>query len=195
MRSFIAALFVCTAAAFPAAAQQPPAAPPQQPPAQQPAVPAPQQPPPATGQPTPTDPQAPATPPVPAPQTARVFTGDAGLIFFPVKTDKTADFEKIIAKLKEALQTSLDPVRQAQAAGWKVFKAAEPGPNNTALYVFLMDPAVKGSDYAFWKTMYEAFPAEVQQLYRLYNAASAGGQSLLNLQLVQSFGTTLPPPH
>ena len=32
---------------------------------------------------------------------------------------------------------------------------------------------------------------EVHQ-YRLYNAASAGGQSLLNLQLVQSFGATLP---
>jgi hypothetical protein len=120
-----------------------------------------------------------------------VLAGDAGLIFFPVKPERTADFEKIMAKLKEALVASQDPVHRDQAAGWKVFKAVEPGPNNTALYVFVIDPAVKGADYAFWKTLYESFPAEVQQLYRLYTAASAGGQSLLNLQLVQSFA---PPP-
>jgi hypothetical protein len=123
-----------------------------------------------------------------------VLAGDAGLIFFPVKPERTADFEKIMAKLKEALAASPDPVHRDQAAGWKVFKAVEPGPNNTALYVFVVDPAVKGADYAFWKTLYESFPAEVQQLYRLYTAASAGGQSLLNLQLVQSFAPpTLPP--
>jgi copper oxidase (laccase) domain-containing protein len=74
-----------------------------------------------------------------------------------------------------------------------VFKAVEPGPNNTALYVFVIDPAVKGADYAFWKTLYDSFPQEVQQLYRLYTAASAGGQSLLNLQLVQAFGSPTPP--
>jgi hypothetical protein len=114
------------------------------------------------------------------------------LIFFPVKPDKTTDFEAIMAKLKEALATSEDPVRREQAAGWRVFKAVEPGPNNTALYVFLIDPAVKGGDYAFWKTLYDAFPAEVQQLYRLYTAASGGGQTLLNLQLVQSFAPEPP---
>ena len=97
-----------------------------------------------------------------------------------------------MAKLKEALTTSEDATLREQAAGWKVFKAVEPGPNNSALYVFVIDPAVKGGDYAFWKTLYESFPAEVQQLYRLYSAATAGGQSLLNLQLVESFGTRPP---
>ena len=116
------------------------------------------------------------------------------MVFFPVKLERTADFEKIMAKLHEALAASDDPVRKQQAAGWKVFKAVEPGPNNTALYVFLIDPAVKGTDYAFWKTIYDAFPAEVQELYRLYTAASAGSQTLLNLQLVQSFGSAPPQP-
>ncbi len=129
---------------------------------------------------------------MPAPQTTRVLAGDAGLIFFPVKPERTADFEKIMAKLKEALTTSGDATLREQAAGWKVFKAAEPGPNNSALYVFVIDPAVKGGDYAFWKTLYESFPAEVQQLYRLYSAATAGGQTLLNLQLVESFGARPP---
>ena len=122
-----------------------------------------------------------------------MIAADAGVIFFPVKPERTADFEKIMAKLHEALAASEDPVRKEQAAGWKVFKAVEPGPNNTALYVFLIDPAVKGSDYAFWKTIYEAFPTEVQELYRLYTAASAGGQTLLNLHLVQSFGAAPAP--
>jgi len=156
MPRVLVALLICAAVAI-AAAQQPP--------------PAPQQPPPASSQP-PAAPSQPATPPAgattrPAPSTepqpsaagARVFTGDAGLIFFPVKPDRTAEFEQIMAKLKEALQASADPVRREQAAGWKVFKALEPGPNNTTLYVFVIDPAVKGADYGFWKTMYEAFPA------------------------------------
>jgi hypothetical protein len=182
MRSILALAFVCAAAGFPAAARQqpPPATPPSQVPAPDPSQP----PPPAPSQP-PAAPAATAAAP-------RTFSGDAGLIFFPVKPDKTADFEAIMAKLKEALASSEDPVRREQATGWRVFKAVEPGPNNTALYVFLIDPAVKGGDYAFWKTLYDAFPAEVQQLYRLYTAASGGGQTLLNLQLVQSFAADPP---
>jgi hypothetical protein len=184
MRSSLA-LFVCMAAGLSAAMQQPPVPPSQQPPAQQPPAPTP----PAT----PSDPQVPAPgTPAAAPQTTRMLTGDAGLIFFPVKMERTADFEKIMAKLKEALATSTDPTLREQAAGWKVFKAVEPGPNNSALYVFVIDPAVKGGDYAFWKTLYDSFPAEVQQLYRLYSAATAGGQSLLNLQLVEAFGAKPP---
>ena len=134
------ALLVSVAAGSSAAAQQPPPVPPtgqtQKPPAPQ----------------TPT-PQAPATTPAAPAQQGRVLDGDAGIFFFPVKPERVEDFEKIMAKLKEALTTSEDPVRKQQAAGWKVFKAVEPGPNNATLYVFLIDPAVKGSDYAFWKTM------------------------------------------
>jgi hypothetical protein len=184
MRSFLAALIVCAAAGLPAAAQTSSSPAPQQPPA--PATPPPPQT--DTAQPAP-EPQTPAAGQAATPPGGRVFTADAGLIFFPVKPDHAADFEKIMAKLKEALAAAQDPVQQQQAAGWKVFKAVEPGPNATALYVFVIDPAVKGGDYAFWKTLYDAFPAEVQQLYRLYTAASAGGQSLLNLQLVQDFKT------
>ena len=44
-----------------------------------------------------------------------------------IKPDKTADFEMLVAKLKEALQKSEKPERKQQAASWKVFKAAEPG--------------------------------------------------------------------
>jgi hypothetical protein len=184
-----AALLAFLCAAF-VAAQQPAAPPGTTGPIPPPATQNPQQPSTPT-QPVP-DPKDPAQPPVQPPALGRVIAADAGVIFFPVKPERTTDFEKIMAKLHDALAASEDPVRKEQAGGWKVFKAIEPGPNNTALYVFLIDPAVKGSDYAFWKTMYEAFPAEVQELYRLYTAASPSGQAMLNLQLVRSFG--MPPP-
>jgi hypothetical protein len=185
--AWAAAVFAITVSAVSVAAQQPVPAPPGTTgPVPPPATQTPQQPPPATP-PADTPPATPVTP-------GRVVAADAGVIFFPVKPERAADFEKIMAKLQEALAASEDPVRKEQAAGWKVFKAIEPGPNNTALYVFLIDPAVKGTDYAFWKTLYDAFPAEVQELYRLYTAASAGGQTLLNLQLVQSFGAPAAPP-
>jgi hypothetical protein len=191
-RLVAASLIACSACAAVVAAQQPVPAPPGttgpiQPPATQP-----QQPPtpanPTPGQTTP----APKEPAQPAVQPGRVIAADAGLVFFPVKPERTADFEKIMVKLHQALAASEDPVRKEQAAGWKVFKAVEPGPNNTVLYVFLIDPAVKGTDYAFWKTIYDEFPAEVQELHRLYTAASPSGQALLNLQLVQAFGSAPP---
>jgi hypothetical protein len=155
---------------------QPPDA---QPPAVPPAVPQP-------GVPQPALPQ-PAVP-LPVPLPGRVFGSDAGMIWNPVKPDRTMDFEMVMARLKEALALSEDPVRKQQAAGWKVFRALEVGPNNTVLYVFVVDPAVKGADYTISKVLNEAFPAEVQELYKLYIGASAGSQALLNLQLVQNLG-------
>src|SRR3974390_198594 len=63
----------------------------------------------------------------PAAQPAKnpyIFTGDGAMTLNFIKADKTADFEMVIAKLKEALQKSPNPARKQQAAGWKFFKAA-----------------------------------------------------------------------
>src|SRR5690349_6786602 len=57
----------------------------------------------------------------------RVFGSDAGLVLNFIKADKTADFETVLARLKEALQKSDKPERKQQAASWKVFKGVEPG--------------------------------------------------------------------
>ena len=48
---------------------------------------------------------------------------DAGMVLNFIKADKTADFEAVMAKLKEALQKSEKPERKQQAASWKVFKS------------------------------------------------------------------------
>ena len=47
----------------------------------------------------------------------------APLLLNFIKPDKTADFEMVMGKVKEALAKSEKPERKQQAAGWKVFKA------------------------------------------------------------------------
>ena len=125
--------------------------------------------------------QAQAKPP------ARVFGADAGVVLNFIKPDKTADFEAVMAKLKEALQKSDNEVRRQQAASWKVFKALEPGGNGNVLYVFTIDPAVKGADYTVSTILAEAFPQEVQSLYKQYAEAYATGQNFVNLNRVAAF--------
>jgi len=124
-----------------------------------------------------------------APQTpTRVFASDAGLVLNFVKPDKTADFEAIIAKLKEALTTSDKPERKQQAASWKVYKALEPGANGSVLYVFMIDPAVGGADYTVSTILAEAFPGDVQALYEQYVNAYAAGQNFVSLNLISDLG-------
>src|SRR5437763_16338564 len=56
----------------------------------------------------------------------RLFANDAGMVLNFIKPDKTADFEMVMAKLKEGLQKSDKPERKQQAAGWKLFKSPDP---------------------------------------------------------------------
>ena len=196
MRSLVISTFVLAAALAPAAAmaqttaQQPPTTQGTQPPTTPPSG----QPP--SGQPPATPPsgQQPAQPAAPAP--GRTFSSDGGMLFNMIKPDKTADFEAIVARVKEALAKSPNPIRKQQAAGWKVFKSVEPGmplPDGTraVLYIFYIDPAVKDADYTITKILAEAFPSEVQDLYTKLVACypQQGGQSIVNLQLI---GTMTP---
>ena len=162
-------------------------------------------------------PQTPGAPPAPAPANVvapppagRVFAAEQGIIFNAIRPDKVADFETVIARLRKALETSKDPLRNQQGWSWKIFKAAEPGPNGSVLYVFVMDPAVKGADYGVAKILAEAYPMEIMDLYRMYSGAFAtAGQTLLNLKSVTgapettgpegtatppAAGTSAPPP-
>jgi len=123
-----------------------------------------------------------------ATSTSRVFGADAGLVLNFVKPDKAADFEAIVGKLREALNKSDKPERQQQAASWKVFRAVEPGANGSVLYIFDIDPAVKGADYTVSTILAEAFPTDVQALYTQYADAYASGQNFVNLTLVAALG-------
>ncbi len=123
----------------------------------------------------------------------RVFGSDAALVLNFVKADKAADFEAVMGKLKEALQKSTNRERQQQARSWKIFRALEPGGNGSILYLFSIDPAVHGADYTVSTILAEAFPDEVQSLYRQYADSYASGQNFVNLAVVPAFGREVVP--
>jgi len=121
--------------------------------------------------------------------TARLFASDAGMVLNFIKADKTADFEAVIGKLKEALHKSEKPERKEQAKSWKIFKSPDPAQGGNILYVFIVDPAVKGADYSVANILAEAFPpADVNELYKQYAGAYASGQNIVNLSLVVDLG-------
>jgi hypothetical protein len=145
---------------------------------------APQQPgvPPAPGQPGAVVPP-PVVPPVVT--ASRTFLAPTGMIFQSVRPERVVDFETVIGLLNDALKKSTDPVVQAQAKGWRVFKATEPGPNNTILYVFVLDPAVGGADYGIGRILADAYPDKIQEIWKLYTGALGPGATLLNLTPVE----------
>jgi|GEM_PF-1849686 len=142
----------------------------------------------APAEPAQTPQQPAAQQPAQAQQPGLTFDADAGLIFMTIKPDKTADFENVMSKLREALSKTDKPERKQQAQGWKLYKSADPGPNGNVLYVAVIDPVLKGADYTVAKILYEVFPTEVQQLFPQYRDAFAAGINKVNLNLVQNYG-------
>lgn len=106
------------------------------------------------------------------------FEGDTALWTVAIKPDKTADFEKIIAKLHEGLAKSDKPERKQQGAGWKVMKLAKPLPDGNVAYVHIINPVVPGADYTVMQALYEMFPEERLSLYEMYRGAFAANLSL-----------------
>jgi hypothetical protein len=132
--------------------------------------------------------QAPAQQAPAAVSQQRLFPNDGGMVLIFIKPDKTADFEMVMGKLKEAMAKSEKPERKQQAAGWKVFKSPDPAGANT-LYVFVIDPALKGADYQVSNIIAEAFPpAEANDILKKYADAFAQGMNIVNLNLIQDLG-------
>ena len=142
--SGVALVAVTLAGASTAAAQQPPA-----PAAQQPA---------AAGEPT---------------KPVLTINSDAAIITLLIKPDKTADFEVVLNKLKDALAKSEKPERKQQAAGWKIVKSSQMAQGN-AVYIMIIDPVVKGQEYDISRLIAEVFPVEVQEIFAKYKEAFAG---------------------
>jgi len=113
------------------------------------------------------------------PAPALTLEGDAAVITIMIKPDKTADFEAVIAKYKEAFAKSDNPTRKSQLAGMKFFKtAATPG---GVPYIIVVDPVIKGEEYDITRIVTEVFPVEVQTIYQKYKDSFAGrGISVLN---------------
>jgi len=116
------------------------------------------------------------------------FEGEVALWSVAIKPDRTADFEQVLAKLKQALAKSPDPQRQRQAAGWTVVRLSTPLPDGDIPYVHIVQPVVAGVDYSVMQILYDAFPEERQQLYELYRGAFARNVSLATGNLVIDMG-------
>ena len=125
----------------------------------------------------------------------RIYTAPAGMMFHPILPDKTADFEDVITRLRDALNSSTDETHRAQALGWKVYRAVEPGPpdQTSVLYVFVIDPAVGGADYTIGEMLRRELPLEAQTLYEKFAASYAYSPSLINVQLLADFAAAGAP--
>jgi hypothetical protein len=111
----------------------------------------------------------------------RTFKTSVGLIFNQVKPVEAPDFEAAIGRLRAALEASTDPAVRQQAAGWHFFKAQEPGPSGSVLYVWVVNPAVPNADYTVSKILAAAAP-EDRAVLADYADAFAGPETLLNLE-------------
>jgi hypothetical protein len=122
-------------------------------------------------------------PPAPPPQdpAAVFFDADVGVLLVPVKSAATDDYEAVILELQAALARTADPVRRAQAAGWRVFKAAEADAKGQALYVHLIAPVVTEADYRPSAVLDELLDGAPEELLVRYRDAHAGPPSKLTL--------------
>jgi hypothetical protein len=118
------------------------------------------------------------------------FASAVGIVLSPVLKDQAGAFEEVMEKVKEALLKSTDPVRRQQAAGWIVYKAAEPYQTHL-LYVSIMNPAVKDADYNVFDVLQAHLgDADARLAFQKFRTAFAGPQHVLNLDAV----TVMAPP-
>jgi hypothetical protein len=117
------------------------------------------------------------------------FNSDAGILLVQIKPDQTAVFEEMIAKLKAGLDKTEDATLKQQAAGFKVYKAAEPFGSN-ALYVVLIEPTTPGAEYELFAmlqkvmTPEELRAPEMAETWKRFASAFAAGLSKLSLTKV-----------
>jgi hypothetical protein len=117
------------------------------------------------------------------------YNGDAVIQAFSVNPDKVADYEKVMAQLKDALQKSTKPEAKQQAAGWKVYKNSTPNPDGSIVYVHVIDPVVKDADYSVLNNIYEVVkdPTEQRGVYDMYRAALKQPLFVIQGQLTSDF--------
>ena len=117
----------------------------------------------------------------------RIFTAEAGMVFHPIQPDKTEDFEMVLGPVRDALHESESAVRRNQAENWKVYQAVEPGPQDSVLYIFVIDPALEEADYTIGNILREELPLEAQALYETFASCYAYSPSMINMRLASDF--------
>jgi len=118
-------------------------------------------------------------------QTKFTMDGELALWSVAVNGDKTGDYEKILAKLKEVMAKRDSPEARQQIAGWKVMKMAKPMADGKVIYTHVITP-VPGADYNILQLLYATItdPTEQKTLYDMYRGAFASNLSLASGAIV-----------
>lgn len=101
------------------------------------------------------------------------YAGDMVIIAYAVNAGKDADYEKVIATLKDALAKSTKPEAKQQLAGWKVIKNSSNQPDGSSVYLHVISPVVKDADYSITNLVYEVVtdPAARTEFFNLYKGS------------------------
>jgi hypothetical protein len=107
-----------------------------------------------------------------SPPQKTTYSGDMVIVAYAINADKTGDYEKVVATLKDALSKSQRPEAKQQLAGWRIIKNAMPQPDGTIVYVHVIT-VVKDADYSITNLVYEAVtdPMERLNFFNLYKGA------------------------
>jgi hypothetical protein len=128
-------------------------------------------------------------------QPSVTFSGESAVLMNFVAPAQTADFERVMRAYSAGLSGSDNAESNQMGAGLKVFRAAEPGLNNTVLYLWIVDHVVPGANYAVTPVLNDEVQpgppgngVEVQELYEAYiGSLEGGGQQQVNMTLVMEF--------
>ena len=66
------------------------------------------------------------------------YTGEVVIAAYTINPGKDADYEKVIATLKDALQKSMRPEARQQLAGWQIIKNELAQGDGSSLYVHII---------------------------------------------------------
>ena len=118
------------------------------------------------------------------------FTGDMVIWAFEVPADKAADYEKVVAQLKDALAKSEKPEAKQQLAGWKVMKNSTPQPGGSLVYLHVISPVIPEADYSITNIVYDVVkdPTEQKAFYDLYRGAVSKALFIIQGPLTADFG-------
>lgn len=124
---------------------------------------------------------------------AATFSSDAGVLVVSVKPDKTDDYEAAIRALQDALSKATDEKHREIAKGWRVFKATDLDTKANAVYVHVLQPAIKSVDYRISVLLDELLSGASAELLAKYRDAIAAPPSKLGLVEFANMSVAPPP--
>ena len=121
--------------------------------------------------------------------TTRVFSGDAGMVLNFIKADKIADFEMVVAKLKEAL--AQERQAGAQAAGGELEDLQVGRARRRRQRALRVHHRSGRQGRRLQRVEHPGRSRsrpKVNEIYKEYAGAYATGQNIVNLTLVSDLG-------